>query len=25
MTDNLSDRFVNYMLPFVSEHLAGGS
>jgi hypothetical protein len=24
-TDNLPDRFVNYMLPFVSDHLAGGS
>ena len=24
-TDNLPDRFVNYMLPFVSEHLADGS
>ena len=23
--DNLPDRFVNYMLPFVSEHLADGS
>jgi pimeloyl-ACP methyl ester carboxylesterase len=24
-TDNLPDRYVNYMLPFVSEHLADGS